>query len=60
VSGIPPLKMLLKLCFCIICIIIIVVVCVFFHIFLKEYLNDIIKYDSRLYNKLLSVKSKII
>jgi len=39
------------------CIITFVLVCVFFHIFLKEYLNDVIKYDSRLYNKLESILS---
>jgi len=47
--------MLVKICFYIICIIIISVACTFFHIFLKEYLNDVVNYDSRLYKKLLDI-----
>ena len=48
--------MLIKLFFFIICVILIITVCVFFHIFLKEYLNDVTNYDKKLYNKLISIK----
>ena len=45
--------------FFIVCAILIITVCVFFHIFhifLKEYLNDVTNYDKKLYKKLISIK----
>ena len=48
--------MLIKLCFFIICVIFIISICVFFHLFLKEYLNDLATYVKKLYNKLVNIK----
>ena len=42
--------------FFIICAIFIITICVFFHLFLKEYLNDLTTYDKKSYNKLVNIK----